>query len=214
MGYRSEVRRLPEWLDGAGPKVNLTLFAVILGVILPWTMGFQYLDPVILIGVSLACVVFPAAVAGSAGAEVEAQEIPPRVLAIATGGLVYALVVTLAGFATLNLLNWYGHILLPDALSLATLPLLPLSLSAFLGAEGVRLSRIGHRPREIGARFRWSALLLVTAWYFRSYWMPAAVRDAIDTRLTTPAIALATLILSAAFGVGTAAIVGRLRRQS
>ena len=48
MGLRAEVRRLPEWLDGAGPKVNLTLFGLILGVVLPWAMGFQYLDPMIL----------------------------------------------------------------------------------------------------------------------------------------------------------------------
>jgi len=196
MSFRAELRCIPGWLDGAGPKVNLTLLAAGLGGVAPWLLGFEYLDPIVLVGVSLSSVVLVAAVVGIAGSDAHPSTVSDRVLAIAVSGTVYALIVILCGLAVVNVKNWHGMILLPATVNLATLPLLPAGLSAYLGAEGIRMALRGYRPREIGARFRWSALLLAMAWYLRSSWMPAAVAEVIDSQLTSGTVALATAALA------------------
>jgi hypothetical protein len=197
MGFPAELRRIPGWLDGTGPKVNLTLFGLGLGGVVPWLLGYEYLDPMVLIGISLASVVFVAAAVGNAGQETEPRRIPVTVLAITTAGTAYAMAVILLGVSIVNLKNWYGMLLIPPAVNLFTLPLLPAGLSAFLGAEGIRLARGGHKPRDIGARFRWTVLLLVMAWYLRSYWMPAPLHEWVDGNLVSETVALATVVVAA-----------------
>ncbi len=209
MGLRAELRCVPGWLDGAGPKVNLALFGIGLGGAVPWMLGFEFLDPIVLTGISLACVVFVGAVAGNAGQDADPSHVVARVQAIALAGTAYAVTVVLLGLIVVNVRNWHGAMLLPATVNLLTLPLLPAGLSAFLGAEGIRMALRGHKPREIGARFRWTVLLLVMAWYLRGYWMPAAVREWIESYLVSSWVAIATVAIAAILG---ALAVIRLRK--
>ena len=196
---------------GGTLKLLRPLFAAGLGGVAPWMLGFEYLDPIFLTGVSLSSVVLVAAVVGIAGSDADPSIVSDRVLAIAVSGTVYALIVILFGLAVVNVKNWHGLILLPATVNLVTLPLLPAGLSAYLGAEGIRMAHRGYRSREIGARFRWGVLLLVMAWYLRSSWMPVTVADVIDSQLTSGTVALATVAIALLTAVAAAFRVRALR---
>lgn len=211
MALGEEIRRLPEWLEGSGPKVNLVLFALMLGVLLPLVMGLGYLDPVIITGVSCVSVVFVAAAGGPAAKGLGNESLAGRILALTAGGAVYGLLVVVLGVGVINLQRWYGAPIIPGTATWATLPLLPASLSVFLAIASVRMTRRGHRPREIGTRFRWTVLLLVLAWTARGLWMPGVMREAIESRITTAALALTVVVVSAALGIFAAVGYRKLR---
>ena len=131
--------------------------------------------------------------------------------AIAVGGFLYGVLTLALGVAVVNARNWYGTLLAPAAVHVITLPLLPAALAGFVAAESVRLADKGHKPREIGARFRWTVLIVVMAWYFRASWMPRVVSEALDQWLTSRGIAVATAGLSVALAAAAVAQVRRLK---
>ncbi len=187
-----------EWMDGAGAKVNLALFGALLGVVLPWALGLPFLDPLVIVCVSCSAVVFVAAVAGQAGREVNPDTLLPWLLVITAWGGFYGTLVVAAGIVTVNVLNWHGTILVPGALTSITTPLLPVAMSAFFTAEGFHLARKGHKPEEIGARFRWGVLILVMGAYFRHSLLPTVATEWLARRSTTPGIAMGVVLLSLA----------------
>lgn len=197
-----EVRRLPEWAGSAGARVNQTLFVLLLGVYLPFRMGIEFLDPLVIVPFAFASLVFVSGAAAEAfGSAVlpepaTAASLRPRMIALSLGGGLYAWSILISGVVVVNIGNWYGFPLLPPALTSWTAPLLSLGLSAFGAATALLLFTHHYSVKDVRSRLRGGLFLFLLVWLFHSWLVPIALREKIAPYLTTDKIAAFTFALA------------------
>lgn len=177
-----ELRALPRRMGGAS-GVLIWLFGVgVLGVLLPWQLGFGFLDARVLLAYAMAPLLFVApVVAESFSGERERNAVPAdpgirrdvllgKVAAGAIHGWGSALVIMAAAFVTVNARYGAESLLLPPGavcLDLAFLALLAALLFASLAAA-VAVRARDARSAKRSLRQGFLLLLVAVIWYARA----------------------------------------------
>jgi hypothetical protein len=194
------MRHIATWLGGASGAVIHALLVAFLGVYLPWRLGLDLLDPLVVIPYWCTSLLFVAgATAEAFSPEVPAGVARRQMLATVTMyGFAYGTLISTLALLTVNVSNWHGRVLLPAGAVLWTAPLLSLSASACMAAIGARLAAEGHTAQSVKSLLRgtlWGIALLLIAGPSLA---PAAVREWIGPHLTTgelPWLCLAASLL-------------------
>ena len=161
-----ELRWLPRRMGGWRGMAFFAIFLAILGYMFPTAMGFGFLDPHILLAYACSAPFFVSSVAAESFGDPR-HFAPPRVVlagktiaATAFGWAASVLALGL-GLASVNLREWHGSAVLPDARFLAGVVGLGLSLAAFtVAAAAVLTLRLPvHQAKTILRRAFFIALV-------------------------------------------------------
>lgn len=176
---------------------------VVFGILLPYWLGLQFLDPVTIAAYSCLGVMFAAPAAAQAFAEKRPQTMSEAVRSILMStlyGEAMAIVILTAGFITMFLTRSRALIVI-DFVSLAMAAALGLSgslaMAAIAGMIGMLLSK---GPARMALRVIFLALLML--FFFRSRWLP-------DVEVSGTAVCLG--LAAIALGVMQQLIAGRER---
>jgi len=216
-----ELRWLPRRMGGWRGMALFAVFLAILGYMFPTAMGFSFLDPHILLAYACSSPFFVSSVAVESFADAR-DFAPPRVMlagkTIAATAFGWAASVLALGLAltSVNLREWHGSAVLPDARFLAGVLGLGLALSAFtVAAAAVLTLRLpAYQAKTILRRAFFIALVSVVllARYGEVEW-----RDSLTGMLAPGSIlriaTVAMLVFFAAAG-GLLAVASRHPRYS
>ena len=168
-----------------GSKINLVLLTALAGGYVPWKMGIEFLDPLVVVPFALVSLM-PVSAA-----------LPPRSL-VRTGslGMGYALLVLGLGVVLVNAGFWHGQLLLPPWPAVFAAALLAFSASFFAGAAALAMLGNNYTAAEAGRRIRLVLLVLLAAWLFRGTLVPTGLREAVAPVATTWGIAGMAVVVS------------------
>jgi hypothetical protein len=121
-GFGTEVwkewRLLPERIGGWGGGALFLAMAAVLGVLVPWQLGFEFLSPNVLLAYGFLAPILaaPFVAAAIAGDPVSRNRgVAAKVIAAGAYGWTAAAVFLAAGLITVNIKNWRGEPILPPA---------------------------------------------------------------------------------------------------
>lgn len=216
--FREELAALPRRIGGQS-GILMWIFAIaVMGVLLPWQLGYGFLDmPVLLAYAGMSLLFTAPLVAESFAGERERNAVPsdPRLrrdllLARVTVGVMYGWVSPLAmiafGFATVNLRYRPQALLIPPpsiSLDLALLTALAALVVASLAAAiAVRARNARRAKRTLRQGFLLSLVALI--------WLVRAGGAKIETEagMTRLAVAVALITLPASAGLLRLALLG------
>ena len=179
---------------------------VIFGIGVPWYKGLDFLDPVVIAAYTLLSVFFvaPASAEAFAGAEpTPPSEILRRSGTLLAYGWGIAVLVLVAGLASVNFKMWHGHPLLPETSFLIAVLLLSLTLSALVIAVSAVLAR-RMTARTIKGVLRVTFIIVLIVVGFGNRLLSDQTRYRIGDHLTNEGIRSFALSSSAVVAIATA----------
>lgn len=216
--FRDELAALPRRIGGRSGILMWTFAVVVMGVLLPWQLGYGFLDLRVLLAYAGLALLFAApVVAESFAGERERNAVPSDpalrrdlLLARTSAGALYGWLSPMAmmalGFATVNLHYHPQTLLLPPlviSLDLALLTgLAALLVSSLAAAIGVRARDARRAKRTLRQGFLLSLVALI--WYVRA----GGGRLETETGMTRLAEVAALVILPISAGLLWLALAG------
>ncbi len=203
------------------------VLAALLGIWLPWRMGFEFLDAAVLLLYGLLSTAAAApAIAAALGSEQErpvldaAREVPEagalyRAIGRAAAiGWIEAMAVTAAGLATVNLASWHGRVVLPPAGVLASVAALSLGAALLTASAGARAAIEARSAAAAARELRGRCLLLIVAGLAGVRLLPGGWKTWFDAQMTPESLVRNAALATPALALGSAAIALRLARRS
>lgn len=188
--WLAELRRLPRWTGSTGSRVNLVLLVLLLGGYLPWRMGFEFLDALVLMPYAFTSLMFISVAAAEALAPEEIPsgecrgELRRRVWATAAGGLCYSGAILALGLVAVNL-GTLPALVAPPFLTMISYAALSLAVAAFAAASAALMVAHHDTAADVRSRIRGILLLLLGVWLFRGWLIPVGLREQVAPWTTT-----------------------------
>jgi hypothetical protein len=215
---REELAALPRRVGGRSGILMWIFAIVVMGVLLPWQLGYSFLDmPVLLAYAGMSLLFAAPLVAESFAGERERNAVPSDpglrlnlLLARVTVGVMYGWVSPLAmmalGFVTVNLHYRPQNLLFPPPLVSLDLALLTglagLSVASLAAAVAVRARDARRAKRTLRQGFLLSLVALI--WLVRA----GGARIETETGLTRLAVSVALIVVPVSAGLLRLALVG------
>jgi len=166
-----ELTKLPRHMGGTKGVAFYVFGVVLLGVLAPWYLGFDFADvPVLVIYACLSLLLVPPVVAESVAGEseralrpAEAARVREWLLAKVGAGALYGCISTvfILALAIASLRLALGRFLPPPALLAAGLALISLAVSFFAAAVGAAVAMGARSPKHAKRDLRQGLLLLL-----------------------------------------------------
>lgn len=180
--WLAELRCLPQWTGSTGSRVNLVLLVLLLGGYLPWRMGFEFLDALVLMPYAFTSLMFVSVAAAEAlgpeqiPAEEQRAGLRRRIWAVAVGGLCYSGAILALGLAAVNL-GTFPALVTPPLLTVVCYVALSLGVATFAAASAALMVAHHDTAGDVRSRIRGILLVLLGLWLFRGWLIPAGLRE-------------------------------------
>lgn len=200
---RVEWRHLPGRAGGLAGMGWYLAIALLLGVYMPWRLGFEFLDAAILLFYSsLSSLLGGPLAARSVGSERERGLLDPapagtahrptlygRVLAAAAAGWFAALVIVAGGLLAVNVTLWHGRALLPPVSVLLSLVVWSLSLAVVTAAAGARIALSASSGASAARTLRSRLLFILSLCVLAAQLLPGRWKTFFDAQMTAGRLA-------------------------
>jgi hypothetical protein len=170
--------------------IFLLAVVVTFGVALPWVKGYDFLNPIFILGYACLGVLFVTPAATEAFRQpADKAGLLGRMLGIWAYGWGISVLMIVSGIVTVNSRHWSGGMVMPPGRMLAAALLLGATSCFATVAGGAALGRKwGPNRAKTLLRFSFLALLLLLSIGFR--FMPEDWRAAVEENLTTSGLTL------------------------
>ena len=212
-----ELANLLRRAGGPGSLVSHLAVLAAFGVLVPWVKGFEFLDPLILLAYTAIPILFvaPASTAVFAEPPKGAPAVISKLAAVMLYGWGIGVLVLLCGLATVNIADWYGHLVLPSTKFLIDALLLGFCASLFVASLGALLtSTLAPNPARniLRLAFLLPLLAMATARRFASAEWQSRIAAGMTTRGLAHFALLASVNLAALDILLLLGLLARFRR--